>query len=157
MERWNARITRKERRINEFNRFMSEPIDLERGREYAAYIFNAVFGDNEMFEFNGNVRNFGLIDNLPAGCCVEVPVLANKGGLKPIHVGPLPPQLAILNNVNAQCEELVVEGALAGDREKITQACLFDPLTASLLSLAEIKEMVDKMFKAEEKWLGAFA
>jgi alpha-galactosidase len=157
MERWNARMTRKERRINEFNRFMSEPIDLDRGREYAAYIFNAVFGDNEMFEFNGNVRNFGLIDNLPPGCCVEVPVLANKGGLKPIHVGPLPPQLAILNNVNAQCEELVVEGALEGDREKITQACLFDPLTASLLSLAEIKEMVDKMFEAEEKWLGAFA
>ncbi len=157
MERWNARATRRERRINELNRFMSEPIDLERGREYAAYIFNAVFGDNEMFEFNGNVRNFGLIDNLPIGCCVEVPILANKGGLKPIHVGPLPPQLAILNSVNAQCEELAVEGRLEGDRDKITQACLFDPLTASLLSLAEIKEMVDRLFQAEGKWLGDFA
>ena len=156
MERWNARITRKERRINEFNRWMTEEIDLARGREYAAYIFNAVFGDHEMFEFNGNVRNFGLIDNLPAGCCVEVPVLANQGGLKPIHVGPLPPQLAILNSLNAQCEELVVEGALEGDRDKITQACLFDPLTASLLSLAEIKEMVDKLFAAHDKWLTAF-
>ena len=156
MERWNARITRKERRINEFNRWMTEEIDLARGREYAAYIFNAVFGDHEMFEFNGNVRNFGLIDNLPAGCCVEVPVLANQGGLKPIHVGPLPPQLAILNSLNAQCEELVVEGALEGDREKITQACLFDPLTASLLSLAEIREMVDKLFAAHDKWLTAF-
>ncbi|MBN1249497.1 MAG: alpha-glucosidase/alpha-galactosidase [Anaerolineae bacterium] len=157
MERWNARMTRKERRINEFNRFMSESINLERGREYAAYIFNAVFGDNEMFEFNGNVRNWGLIDNLPAGCCVEVPVLANRGGLKPIHVGPLPPQLAILNGLNAQCEELAVEGALEGNRDKIKHACLFDPLTASLLSLAEIDEMVDRLFKAEEKWLGAFA
>ncbi len=156
MERWNARITRKERRINEFNRWMTEEIDLTRGHEYATYIFNAVFGDQAMFEFNGNVRNWGLIDNLPAGCCVEVPVLANQGGLKPIHVGPLPPQLAILNNLNAQCEELVVEGALEGDRDKITQACLFDPLTASLLSLAEIKEMVDKLVAAHDKWLTAF-
>ena len=65
-----------------------DEIDLERGEEYAAYIFNAVFGDGTMFEFNGNVRNFGLIDNLPEGCCVEVPVLASRRGLDPIHVGP---------------------------------------------------------------------
>ena len=30
-----------------------------------------------MFKFNGNVRNYGLIDNLPVGACVEVPVLAS--------------------------------------------------------------------------------
>src|SRR5690606_18498750 len=76
-----------------------EEIDLERGNEYAAYIFNAVFGDGTMFEFNGNVRNFGLIDNLPEGCCVEVPILASKRGLNPIHVGPLPDHLAILNSI----------------------------------------------------------
>ncbi len=157
MERYNPNYGHRERRVAEFNRFMAGEIDLTRGQEYATYIFNAVFGDHTMFEFNGNVRNWGLIDNLPEGCCVEVPVLASKGGLKPIHVGPLPPQLAILNGLNAQCEELAVAGALEGDRQKIYHACLFDPLTASLLSMAEIKEMVDKLFRAEEKWLGAFA
>jgi alpha-galactosidase len=156
MERQNPAYTRKDRRVAEFNRWMSEPINHTRGQEYAAYIFNAVFGDNTMFEFNGNVRNWGLIDNLPAGCCVEVPVLASKGGLKSMHVGALPPQLAILNNINAQCEELAVEGMLEGDREKIFHACLYDPLTSALLSMAEIKEMVDKMFAAESVWLGAF-
>jgi alpha-galactosidase len=45
-----------------------EPIDLKRGHEYAAYIINACCGDGALFEFNGNVRNFGLIDNLPEGC-----------------------------------------------------------------------------------------
>lgn len=35
-----------------------------------------------------------------------------KGGLEPIHVGALPPQLAILNAQNAACEELAVEAAL---------------------------------------------
>ena len=72
-----------------------EEIDLDRGNEYAASIFNAVFGDGTVFEFNGNVRNFGLIDNLPEGCCVEVPVIASRRGLDPLHVGPLPDQLAI--------------------------------------------------------------
>ncbi len=58
-----------------------DEIDLTRGFEYAAYIFNATIGDGTMYQFNGNVRNFGLIDNLPEGCCVEVPVLASKEGL----------------------------------------------------------------------------
>ena len=141
------------RRKTEFGKFMAEPVDLQRGHEYAAYIFNAVFGDRTPFEFNGNVRNFGLIDNLPAGCCVEVPVLASQKGLEPIHVGPLPPQLALLNNVNARCEELAVEGALTGDRDKIYQACYFDPLTATMCSLDEIREMVDKLFEAQKPWI----
>ena len=31
----------------------------------------------------GNVSNDGLIDNLPAGCCVEVPCLVDKNGIQP--------------------------------------------------------------------------
>ncbi len=134
----------------------TEEVDLERGQEYAAYIFNAIFGDNQMFEFNGNVRNFGLIDNLPEGCCVEVPVLASKRGLDPIHVGPLPEHLAILNNVSARCEELTVEGALEGDKRKIFHAIAMDPLTSAVLSLQEIKDMVDEMFEFNKDWLPNF-
>ena len=133
-----------------------DEIDLERGEEYAAYIFNAVFGDGTMFEFNGNVRNFGLIDNLPEGCCVEVPVLASRRGLDPIHVGPLPDHLAILNNINARCEELAVEGALEGDKRKIFHAICLDPLTSAVLSLQEIQDMVDEMFEANKDWLPNF-
>jgi len=133
-----------------------EEIDLNRGKEYAAYIFNATIGDGTMFEFNGNVRNFGLIDNLPEGCCVEVPVIASKRGLSPVHVGPLPDHLAILVNTSARCEELAVEGALTGDPRKIFHAICFDPLTSSVLSLAEIKSMVDEMFEANKEWLPQF-
>lgn len=133
-----------------------DEIDLNRGNEYAAHIFNAVFGDNTMFEFNGNVRNFGLIDNLPEGCCVEVPVVASKAGLRPIHVGPLPDQLAIMNNTSARCEELAVKGCLAGDRKMIYQAVAFDPLTSAVLSLKEIKAMVDEMFEVNKDYLPQF-
>ena len=133
-----------------------QPVHLERGHEYAAYIFNATIGDGTLFEFNGNVRNFGLIDNLPEGCCVEVPVLAIKRGLDPIHVGTLPEHLAILNNISARCEELAVEGAIEGDPRKVFHAVAFDPLTCAVCSLEEIKSMVDEMFEANKDYLTTF-
>lgn len=133
-----------------------DTVELERGREYAAFIFNAIFGDHTMFTFNGNLRNYGLIDNLPEGCCVEVPVLASKHGIDAIHVGPLPDHLAIFNNVSARIEELAVAAALEGDRKKVYHAIYMDPLSSAVLSLAEIKEMVDLMFKQNEPYLPQF-
>jgi len=139
-----------------FNEFLDKPdseIDLERGEEYAAYIFNAVFGDGTPFEFNGNVRNFGLIDNLPEGCCVEVPVVASPEGLKKIPVGSLPEHLAILINTTARCEELAVKASLEGDADKVFWACAFDPLTSAVLSLEEIRKMVDEMLEMNKDFL----
>jgi len=136
--------------------WLKETPDLNRGEEYAAYIFNAILGDNTLFEFNGNVRNFGLIDNLPHGACVEVPVLASKNGLEPIRVGAIPPQCALLSGTSAQIEEMVVQGSLAGDREMIYRAICFDPLTSAVLSLREIRDMVDEMFKQNADWLPQF-
>ncbi|MEA4889403.1 MAG: alpha-galactosidase [Clostridiaceae bacterium] len=133
-----------------------EHVDLERGHEYAAYIFNATIGDGTLYQFNGNVRNFGLIDNLPEGCCVEVPILASKRGLDPIHVGKLPEHLAILNNTSARCEELAVEAAIEGDPRKVFYAVCFDPLTSAVLSLSEIKQMVDEMLAQNKNWLPQF-
>ena len=135
---------------------LAKPVDLKRGLEYASRIFNAVFGDHEVFKFNGNLRNFGLIDNLPSGCCVEVPVYAGKDGIEPLHVGNLPPQLAVLVNISSRCEELAVEGGLAGDPNLIYQACIFDPLTAAVLSLEEIRNMVNELFAANRKHLKYF-
>lgn len=132
------------------------PVELKRGKEYAAYIFNAVIGDGTMFEFNGNIRNFGLIDNLPYGACVEVPIVASKRGFSPIKVGSLPPQVALLNYINSTCEELAVEGSLTGDPMKIFHAVCYDPLTSSVLSLAEIRDMVNEMFEANKEWLPQF-
>jgi alpha-galactosidase len=135
---------------------IDEPVELERGHEYAASIFNATIGDGELYEFNGNVRNFGLIDNLPEGCCVEVPVLASKNGFGAMHVGELPAQLALLNSISAQCEELAVEGSIAGDPTMIFHSVCYDPLTSAVLSLDEIKKMVDEMFEANKEWLPQF-
>lgn len=135
---------------------LKEEVDISRGQEYAAYIFNAVFGDHTIFEFNGNVRNFGLIDNLPQGCCVEVPVAASRAGLRAVHVGRLPDQLAVLNNISAGCEELAVNGFIDKDRRRIFHAIAFDPLTSAVLSLDEIRQMVDEMFESNKDYLQYF-
>ena len=136
---------------------LEKPIDLKRGAEYAASIFNATIGEGGLYEFNGNVRNFGLIDNLPEGCCVEVPVLASKRGLDPIACGALPPQLALLNNISSQMEEMTVTGCVTGNKDLIYYACYYDPLTSAVLSLAETKSMVDEMFEANKDWLPQFS
>lgn len=135
---------------------LKEDFPLERGYEYASCIFNAVFGDNTPYEFNGNIPNTNIIDNLPQGACVEVPVLASQKGIVPFHVGAMPDQLALLNNISSRCEELAIAGALTGDPALVYQSVIFDPLTSAVLSLAEIREMVNKMFAANKKYLPHF-
>ena len=133
-----------------------EPINLERGHEYAASILNAVIGDGTMFEFNGNVPNLGLIDNLPSGCCVEVPVVASRRGLSSIHVGKLPPQVHALVAHSVNIEEMAVEAAITGNPRLAFQAIAYDPLTAAVCSLAEIKSMVQEMLELNRDYLPTF-
>ena len=136
--------------------FASEtPIELERGEEYAAFIINALMG-GDPYQFNGNVPNTNLVTNLPEGACVEVPVWVSRKGFEPVHVGALPPQCATLTNLTAQIEEMAVEGALTGDPHLIFQAIAYDPLTSAVLSLAEIKQMVNQMFAQNKAYLPQF-
>lgn len=131
------------------------PISLNRGHEYAAYIINAYLG-GEIFQFNGNVPNTKLITNLPDGACVEVPVFVDKAGFHPVHVGALPPQCVALNHISVMVEEMAVEGSLKGDPTMIFHAIAYDPLTAAVLSLAEIKDMVNEMFQQNKDYLPQF-
>lgn len=130
-------------------------VELERGQEYAAYIISALKG-GEVFQFNGNVPNTGLIPNLPDGACVEVPVFVDRAGFHPVHVGPLPPQCVALVHINTMIEEMAVEAALTGDPRLVFQAIAYDPLTAAVLSLAEIKVMVNEMLQQNRDYLPQF-
>ncbi len=93
---------------------------------------------------------------LPQGACVEVPVVANRSGLHPRAVGALPPVCAMLTNLSSQIEELTIESTLAGDPTGIFHAIAHDPLTASVLSLAEIKQLVQEMFDQNQPYLPQF-
>lgn len=132
-----------------------KPLDLSRGHEYASNIINAYI-TGEAYQFNGNVPNTGLIPNLPDNACVEAPVYADKRGFRPIFVGNLPLQLAALNNVSIAVEEMAVEAAITGNPERVYQAICYDPLTASVLSLEEIRRMVNAMLRKNKDYLPQF-
>jgi alpha-galactosidase len=129
---------------------------LPRSAEYCSYILEAnVTG--KAFKLQGNVRNDGYIDNLPAGCCVEVPVYVDKEGLHPLRIGKLPSQCAALNQSNVSVQGLAVEAGLTGDIEMVMQAISLDPLTSATCTLSEVREMTAELIKAESKWLPQFA
>ena len=126
-----------------------------RSLEYCSSIVEAAeTGDS--FTFNGNVINEGLVENLPEDCCVEVPVQVEGNGFEPKSVGMLPPQCAALNKTNVNVQQLVVEAAITGNPELVVQACTLDPLTSSILTPRETREMVRELFREEEKWLPQF-
>ena len=140
----------------------TDPLSIEstelgpRSAEYCSHIIEAK-ETGEVFRLNGNVRNDGYIANLPAGCCVEVPIYVDRTGLHPTVVGSLPPQCAALNMTNVLVQGLTVEASFAGDPELVMQAVALDPLTGAALTLGEIREMVREMLKAEARWLPQFA
>lgn len=134
-----------------------EPTELPpRSVEYGSYIIEAL-EIGRTFKFNGNIRNNGMITNLPDDCCAEGPIFADKTGLQPTIVGSLPSQCAALNLTNINVQRLAVEAAMDGDTEKIVHACALDPLTSAVLTLKEIRDMVSDMLQAEAQWLPQFA
>ncbi|MGI8476909.1 MAG: alpha-glucosidase/alpha-galactosidase [Thermomicrobiales bacterium] len=105
----------------------------------------------------GNVANRGLIDNLPADCCVEVPCLVDKNGVQPTRIGALPTQLAALMQTNINVQSLTVEAALTRRRDHIHHAAMLDPHTAAELSLDQISSLVDDLIAAHGDWLPTYA
>ena len=129
-----------------------EPLLVERTNEYAAYIIDSMeTGTTRVV--NVNVRNAGLITNLPEGCCVEVPCVVDKLGVHPCHVGDLPDQCAALIQTNVNVQRLAVRAILESDSEAATHAVMLDPLTSSILPLADIRAMFDEMMAAQPEYL----
>ncbi|HLI08636.1 MAG TPA: alpha-galactosidase [Ktedonobacteraceae bacterium] len=104
----------------------------------------------------GNVRNSGLIDNLPRDGCVEVACLVDRNGVQPLHFGALPAPLAALDGAHMAVHDLLVQALLNEDREAAVQALMLDPLTAAVCSLAEIRQMFEEMAAAEREYLPNF-
>jgi len=125
------------------------------GGEFAAPIIDSIVTGTERTVY-GNVRNDGLIENLPADACVEVACRVDSDGVHPIRYGSLPPACAALNQVQINVQRLAVEAAMTGDHELVHAAVALDPLTSAVQTLPKIREMVDRMLDAEAPWLPRF-
>ena len=125
-----------------------EPFEIEMSGEYASLIIHSMVTGAPRTVY-GNVRNTGLITNLPQDACVEVPCLVDRAGLQPTYVGDLPAQCAALDRTFLNVVELTVRAALEGRRDHVHQAVLLDPNAAATLSPARIEAMVDELLAAE--------
>lgn len=147
-------ITRCELQIAEWESLKAafergELVDIkhERSHEYGSLIIHSMETGEPRIVY-GNVPNHELIDNLPKGCCVEVPCLVDKNGLQPVKIGLMPPHLSALQQTNINVQSLVVEAALTRKREHIYHAAMLDPHTAAELSLDQIWALVDELIEA---------
>jgi alpha-galactosidase len=132
-----------------------QPLPVRRSREYAGYIIDSLAA-NVPRRFNLNVRNDGLISNLPDGCCVEVPCLVDGAGVHPCQVGDLPSQCAAVDRWSINVQTLAVQAALTHSRKAVRQAVAVDPLTAAVLPLEQARRLADEMLEAEQEWLPHF-
>lgn len=146
--------TWRERAADRVRRLVSgetEP-DLNRGVEYASQIMEAM-ETNTPTVIYGNVKNTGLITNLPQDGVVEVACLVDRNGIQPTHFGALPTQLAALDQQHMAVHDLVASAVLEKNREAAFLALLLDPLTSAVCSPAEIRHMFDEMAAAQGEYL----
>ena len=155
-------LARCQRRIGEWGALREEltrrgePLEVELSEEYGSRIIHSVVTGQPRVVY-GNVANHGLIDNLPDGCCVEVPCLVDANGVQPTRVGVLPPHLAALMQTNVNVQALTVEAALTGKREHVYHAAMLDPHTAAELDLDQIRALVDELVEAHGELVGPVA
>ena len=129
--------------------------EVKRSVEYGSGIIHSIVTGQPRVVY-GNVPNTGLIDNLPAGCTVEVPCLVDASGVQPTRVGTLPPQLAALMRTNINVQELTVAALREQRRDHVYHAAMLDPHTAAVLDVDRIHSLVDELLAAHRALLPGF-
>ncbi len=142
-------ISRSEANLEAYVRVKSalargETFEIKRSNEYASVIVNSIV-TGEPSVIYGNVPNDGLIAELPAGACVEVPCLVDATGIRPTPVSGYPAQLAALNRNYASVVDLTVRAVLEGRPDHIRHAAMLDAATAAALTLDEIDALCDEL------------
>src|SRR5699024_6340363 len=128
----------------------------ERSHEYGSYIIEAM-ETNKPYKIGGNVLNTaGLISNIPKNSVMEVRRLEDARRVSPTYIGELPEQLAALNRTNINTQLLTIEAALTQKKDKIYQAAMLDPHTASELSIEDIISLCDDLIEVHGAWLPAY-
>jgi len=147
IERWDAQA-KQYRDANE--------VIVEASHEYASDIVNSVV-TGEPSVIYGNVRNTGLIPQLPDGCAVEVPTMVDENGLQPTTVRDIPPQLIALMRTNINVQDLTVQALLTENPEHIYHAAMMDPHTAAELDLDQIWTLTHDLLAAHGDWMPEWA
>jgi alpha-galactosidase len=124
-----------------------DPVDATPGSELASDIIHSIETGTPRALY-ANVKNTGLIPDLPDGCCVEVPCLVDRAGVQPTAVPPRPAHLTALNRTFLNVVELTVHAVIDGDRQQVYRAAMLDPNASATLTLDQVHDMVDELIDA---------
>jgi 6-phospho-beta-glucosidase len=98
-----------------------------------------------------NLRNDGTLPFLPDDAVVEVPATITAEGATALPVEPLPPLYAGLVAHHFAYEQLALEAALHGGRERVFRALLAHPLVGQV---DPAEQLTDLLLAANQQHLG---
>jgi galacturan 1,4-alpha-galacturonidase len=133
----------------------SEEVSKMPSGEMVAPMIDA-FVRNRPRAFPLNLPNTGQAPDLPPDVVVEAMCIADGDGLRPRDEVRLPPVLAEWVRRISAAQEATVAAALSGEREKVIEAMLLDPL-AGRIDFDHLEQMTDEMLAATSRWLPQFA
>ena len=128
----------------------------KRSDEHGSWIIEAM-ETGRVYRGHFNVRNRGVIPNLPPDAIVEVPGYVDRSGLSIPVVGDLPLGAAAICNNSIQVQRMATRAAITGDVDLLKQAVLLDPLVGAVCNPPEVWQMVDEMLVAQAEWLPQYA
>ena len=135
----------------------AKPVDPERrSNEHASHIIEALETDR-VYRGHFNVRNDGVITNLPADAIVESPGFVDRFGINMAAGITLPEACAATCIASINVQRMAVHAAIEGDVDLLKLAVLHDPLVGAVCSPDEVWQMVDEMLVAQAEWLPQYA
>jgi alpha-galactosidase len=118
--------------------------------ERAIPIIEGIITDSKHYELSVNLPNDGIIENLPQDLVVECPATVDKNGVHGLKLGEIPSGLAGLMRNQATVQDLTVEAALTGSKQRALEALLADP---AIDSLSSTKKMLDEVLQLQGEYL----
>lgn len=144
----------------DFPKFLEEagkPLsDYERTDEHASHIIEAL-ETGRVYRGHFNVRNGGIVRNLPQDAIVESPGFVDRFGLNMVEGITLPDACAASCIASINVQRMSVKAAMTGDVDLLKLAVLHDPLVGAICTPDEVWQMVDEMLVAQEQWLPQYA
>jgi len=128
----------------------------KRTTEHASYIIEAL-ETGRTYRGHFNVRNNGIIRNLPDDAIIESPGFVDRFGINMVEGVTLPTACAATCSVSVSVQRLSVEAAMSGNLDTLKLAVLHDPLVGAICTPDEVWQMVDEMVVAQAQWLPQYA
>jgi alpha-galactosidase len=118
-----------------------------------ADIVSGLLTNNNAYVLSLNLPNNGFISNLKPGGIVEIPAIIGADRIYGMEMGPLPPAIAALMEMQLYIMDLVVDAAVTGNRKTALEALYVDPCVPN----PQIAEKIfDELVQIEAEYLPAF-